>query len=634
MPASPRIFISYRRQDAAHLAGRLHDRLAHEFGLDQVFMDMNLEPGEDWGEVLRQRAAGARVMFVLIGPSWFERWRESADTEDWVRTELATARAAGVHLIPVLADAADWPAAGAMPDDLDWLARAQQLRLRTGRDFDRDIEQAIASVRRLGAQATAARRIADAFRYRYRSLLGRAFWFALSVFGLLQVLQGHGLLRAFDDTRDTMIQHHYAQRPFARSVDNPVQVFDIGAFEFSEYFGEESPLGHAPMSVIVRALRLASERAGGCEAKQPVGFDIDLSPGQRDERDATALRDELWRLATCRPVVLACPQAGEGGRAMSRADLAWLEELSGPRGATSADAPRIYFATTEIDSWLLRPMRSPGSMGAMLARLAGGQPPQGLARDALCLCQTRELGAEAARQCAGWRDEMARRGERDDRALIVPVSDQVERPVTDALRLSWAAPERLALDPVLVGASLGAPRTLALRVGDQSLYSSATVHGWIARNKMASNPDPFPWGWQVAASLAAGMLVAAISLLIWFYVAGERRFWRRLLAYAAVLAIALVGPVAGIELGKVYFEQARWLGGLGLLTLGVSLRAAGAGYEVLLERGAGALDGVRALWRSLPLRTVGGANARARLLWVIGELTIIVWGVWLGGRQA
>ena len=44
MPAaspSGRVFISYRRQEASGLAGRLYDRLAARFGEDQVFMDVD-----------------------------------------------------------------------------------------------------------------------------------------------------------------------------------------------------------------------------------------------------------------------------------------------------------------------------------------------------------------------------------------------------------------------------------------------------------------------------------------------------------------------------------------------------------------------------------------------------------------
>jgi hypothetical protein len=42
------IFISYRRQESSHLAGRLADRMADRFGDGQVFIDVDaIEPGAD-----------------------------------------------------------------------------------------------------------------------------------------------------------------------------------------------------------------------------------------------------------------------------------------------------------------------------------------------------------------------------------------------------------------------------------------------------------------------------------------------------------------------------------------------------------------------------------------------------------
>jgi len=43
------IFISYRRDDSAASAGRLYDRLAHHFGKEQVFRDLDaLAPGVEF----------------------------------------------------------------------------------------------------------------------------------------------------------------------------------------------------------------------------------------------------------------------------------------------------------------------------------------------------------------------------------------------------------------------------------------------------------------------------------------------------------------------------------------------------------------------------------------------------------
>jgi hypothetical protein len=43
-----RIFISYRREDAAGDAGRLADHLRRRFGKDQVFLDIDtIDPGKE-----------------------------------------------------------------------------------------------------------------------------------------------------------------------------------------------------------------------------------------------------------------------------------------------------------------------------------------------------------------------------------------------------------------------------------------------------------------------------------------------------------------------------------------------------------------------------------------------------------
>ena len=48
-----RIFISYRREDAAYPAGWLFDRLAERFGAEQIFKDVDsIDLGDDFAEVI------------------------------------------------------------------------------------------------------------------------------------------------------------------------------------------------------------------------------------------------------------------------------------------------------------------------------------------------------------------------------------------------------------------------------------------------------------------------------------------------------------------------------------------------------------------------------------------------------
>ena len=67
----PRIFVSYRRDDAAGDAGRLADHLNRRFGAASVFLDIDtIDPGADFERVLKssvdQTAALARVPVPVL----------------------------------------------------------------------------------------------------------------------------------------------------------------------------------------------------------------------------------------------------------------------------------------------------------------------------------------------------------------------------------------------------------------------------------------------------------------------------------------------------------------------------------------------------------------------------------------
>ena len=65
------IFVSYRRQETSHLAGRLYDRLADRFGEGQVFIDVDtIEPGVDFAEEISRAVATCKVLLAVIGPNW------------------------------------------------------------------------------------------------------------------------------------------------------------------------------------------------------------------------------------------------------------------------------------------------------------------------------------------------------------------------------------------------------------------------------------------------------------------------------------------------------------------------------------------------------------------------------------
>jgi hypothetical protein len=135
MPARPtRVFISYRRDDAAGYAGRLEEALERRFGNGSVFRDvLDIPPGADFAAAIHARLAQAQAVVVLIGPRWAGGDEPGArridDAQDFVRLEVALALESGVPVLPVLLPGATLPAEAALPLPLQPLLRRQALGL-------------------------------------------------------------------------------------------------------------------------------------------------------------------------------------------------------------------------------------------------------------------------------------------------------------------------------------------------------------------------------------------------------------------------------------------------------------------------------------------------------------------------
>lgn len=135
------IFICYRRREAAALAGRAYDALANWFP-GKVFMDVeSIAPGLDFRERLRMVMEQCQVVVALIGPEWAKELNSGQRRvagDDYVRSELEQALAAGLTVIPVLLDGAHMPAMSDLPQELHRLQFQQALEVRT-HCFARDI---------------------------------------------------------------------------------------------------------------------------------------------------------------------------------------------------------------------------------------------------------------------------------------------------------------------------------------------------------------------------------------------------------------------------------------------------------------------------------------------------------------
>lgn len=134
-----RVFISYRREDSAAYAGRLYDSMVARFGEDNVFMDVEMEPGIDFVERINEVVSSCAALIVVIGPRWATIEGEDGnprlhDETDFVRQEVTAAcRRADVTVIPALVGKAQMPRAEQLPDDLRPLARRNALELSDGR---------------------------------------------------------------------------------------------------------------------------------------------------------------------------------------------------------------------------------------------------------------------------------------------------------------------------------------------------------------------------------------------------------------------------------------------------------------------------------------------------------------------
>jgi hypothetical protein len=127
---SSKIFISYRRDDAAPWAGRIHERLSRHFGRHELFMDVdNIPPGFDFVKILDQQVGQCDVLLAIIGKDWLtanERGeRRLDDPKDFVRIELESALNRDVRVIPVLVDGASMPREQDLPPSLHSLVRRQ-----------------------------------------------------------------------------------------------------------------------------------------------------------------------------------------------------------------------------------------------------------------------------------------------------------------------------------------------------------------------------------------------------------------------------------------------------------------------------------------------------------------------------
>src|SRR5271166_2281063 len=157
---SGQIFISYRRDDASHPAGRLYDHLALNFPRSRIFMDIdNLDPGEDFAEAIAKSVGSCDILIAVIGRHWLDAAdpdgnRRLDNPDDFVRLEISTALKRSIRVMPVLVDGAVMPRSPQLPEDLQPIVRRQAVELSHNR-FATDSERIIQAINRAFEKAAA-----------------------------------------------------------------------------------------------------------------------------------------------------------------------------------------------------------------------------------------------------------------------------------------------------------------------------------------------------------------------------------------------------------------------------------------------------------------------------------------------
>lgn len=149
-----RIFLSYRRDDTKHMAGRLADRLDLRFGSGTVFMDVDaIAPGADFTSTIATEVSSCDLLIALIGKDYLaldERTGQPRlhEDNDFVAIEIKAALDRGIYVIPVLVDEAKMPTVAELPASLQPLARRHATRL-DHETFPSDVERFLTAVERI-----------------------------------------------------------------------------------------------------------------------------------------------------------------------------------------------------------------------------------------------------------------------------------------------------------------------------------------------------------------------------------------------------------------------------------------------------------------------------------------------------
>jgi hypothetical protein len=149
------IFICYRREETADVAGRIYDRLCAQYDRTAVFKDVDSIPiGVNFKNYLSEKLSDCRVVLAIIGASWLSSGPSGGksrlhDPTDFLRIEIESALEQGISVVPVLVQGASMPKPLDLPSALSDLAYIQGTKVRQDPDFHRDMDSLIGGLDRI-----------------------------------------------------------------------------------------------------------------------------------------------------------------------------------------------------------------------------------------------------------------------------------------------------------------------------------------------------------------------------------------------------------------------------------------------------------------------------------------------------
>jgi hypothetical protein len=155
-PRGSKVFISYRRDDTRHIAGRVYDWLVLVGKLPEkeIFFDVDTIPmGVDFKKNISDAASVSAVVLVLVGEKWLNpTWRRSRrlfgskPKEDFVQVEIESALDLGVPIVPLLVDDVSMPDVESLPSSIAEFVSLNAAPIRSGRDFHLDMARVLEQI--------------------------------------------------------------------------------------------------------------------------------------------------------------------------------------------------------------------------------------------------------------------------------------------------------------------------------------------------------------------------------------------------------------------------------------------------------------------------------------------------------